>query len=130
MTAPLIAVVNDDPGFLAMMSDVLADEGYRTTTSLTTEDALSVIRRDRPDLIILDLHMRTVQGGWDLVQSIRRDPRIARIPIIVCSGDRAFIETKADELSGHGAEALEKPFHINVLIARVEQLVGRADAST
>lgn len=127
MAAPLITVVNDDPGFVEMMSEVLSDEGYRTSTSLVAANALSDIQHDRPNLIILDIHMQHTRAGWDLLKSIQRDPITAGIPIILSSGDKTLLDAKAEELAADSVDVLEKPFHIKALVERVARLVGHPD---
>ena len=51
----LIAVINDDKPYIDMMAEVLGDEGYRTVACLASAGAFALIRREQPDLVILDL---------------------------------------------------------------------------
>ncbi|HET9014336.1 MAG TPA: response regulator [Thermomicrobiaceae bacterium] len=123
----LIAVVNDDSDFLEMMSTLLIDEGYRTVTAYSSKDAHDVIRRERPDLVILDIRMEQPASGWNLLDLVRLDPATTDLPVLVCSADALFLRAKADLLRAQRCEALEKPFDLDVLLERVRGMLAAAD---
>ena len=125
---PRITVVNDDPDFLALMHDLLAeDSGYEVTTiDGDTIHDVEPIRTSRPDLLIIDLRWRR-EGlvGWDILLAVRRDEELNELPIILCTGDLAGLEEHASEITNDPKVAtLTKPFQVAHLEALVRRLVG------
>jgi DNA-binding response OmpR family regulator len=127
---PIIAVVNDDTAFLNLMDTILSDEGYRTIIWRQDDNAYEMIRRERPDLVILDIRMEHPEGGWHVVDLLRLDPETASIPLIICSADSAFLRDKAERLNELHCETLEKPFDLDDLLAKVSCFVGPPGKAT
>ena len=117
---PLILIVEDDPDILAMMVTALGDEGYRVATAQDGEEALASARRDRPDLIVLDL-MLPRMNGLQFRAEQRRDPELSSIPIICLSG-ASHAATVALEL-GTG-DCLAKPVNFDRLLALITKLLA------
>lgn len=126
MTVPTIAVVNDDTAFLNLMHELLTDEGYETIIWIESEKAYDMIRRVKPDLVILDIRMGHPEAGWALLDLIRLDPDTAGIPVIISSADSRFLREKAELLREKGCEILEKPFNLEDLLTKVRAVVGPA----
>jgi len=110
---PLILIVEDDPDILAMMVTALGDEGYRVATAQDGEEALASARRDRPDLIVLDL-MLPRMNALQFRAEQRRDPELSSIPIICLSG-ASHAATVALELGTD--DCLAKPVDFDRLLA-------------
>ncbi len=72
----MIVVVDDDAAFLTMMQDLLADEGYQVLLCGDGDDAYSLIRRERPDIVILDIRMECRDAGLKILQLMRLNPII------------------------------------------------------
>lgn len=79
-----ILVVDDDPGILAVSQGVLATRGYETRTARDGFEALAVLRKGLPDLIICDLSMPRM-SGFELLSIVRR--RFPQIAVIATSGE-------------------------------------------
>jgi CheY-like chemotaxis protein len=93
---PLVLVVDDDLPTREALALILAAEGYRVRTAPDGLAALSELRDgDRPCLIVLDL-MMPVMDGWQFRHEQRRDPRLADIPVIVCSAAGRVRQRAAD----------------------------------
>jgi CheY-like chemotaxis protein len=123
MPTPLIVVVNDDPAFLDMMSDVLIDEGYRVLTSFNVPHALVTIREQQPDLVFLDIRMEKPDAGWTLLHTLRSGADTSKIPVIISSADEHFLAARATQLAAHRVEILEKPFDIDDMIDTIKQIL-------
>jgi DNA-binding response OmpR family regulator len=82
---PLLLLVEDDPDILAMMVIALGGEGYRVATAEDGAEALAAARRERPDLIILDLMLPRMNAMEFRAEQLR-DPDLSKIPIICLSG--------------------------------------------
>jgi two-component system phosphate regulon response regulator PhoB len=110
---PLILVVEDDPDTLAMLVTALGGEGFRVATAQDGEEALAAARRDRPDLIVLDL-MLPRMNALQFRAEQRRDARLSSIPIICLSG-ASHAATVALELGTD--DCLAKPVDVDRLLA-------------
>ena len=84
VTRPLVLVVDDNPRLLHLFERYLVSEGYRFRGVTDVPSALEVRTVDRFEVIVLDIMMRDVDG-WGLLQRLRSDPEVGRIPVIVCS---------------------------------------------
>lgn len=125
MAAPRVTVVNDNPEFLDLVSDILADSRIPTVlVDGDLPDALERIRNSQPDVLMVDLRMGSDElHGWEIAQAIRRDDELADIPILVCSADLAALAAIQDQLDNTRRVAtLTKPFSIDRLTAEIEKL--------
>ena len=123
--APRVTVVNDNPEFLFLVGDILADERIPTTlVDGDQPDALERIRTSRPDVLMIDLRMGSDElHGWEIAQEVRRDPDLADVPILVCSADPVALETIQDQLNAtRWVAALTKPFSIDHLLETIAKL--------
>ena len=99
------------------MRGLLESAGYTVEAVANGEEALAAARRERPQLILTDVMMPVVDG-FALLASVRSDPSLADIPVIVLSA-RAGEESKVEGLE-HGADDyLVKPFSAKEMLARV-----------
>jgi CheY-like chemotaxis protein len=115
-----ILVIEDDDLTRGALRLILEAQGYEVATAENGRDALDELRERRPDLILLDL-MMPVMSGWEFRARIALDPRLASIPVVVCSG--------AGELARQGlppgtADYLHKPFEFNALLSAVRKHCG------
>ena len=82
-----IVVADDDRMFRKAAETTLLRQGYAVTTASDREEALQLIRSERPDIIVLDLIMPKLQG-FDVRQVLKQDSITAAIPVIVLSSLR------------------------------------------
>ena len=115
-----ILVVEDDADVRYVVSDALQDAGYAVATAIDGSDALDQIDQHPPDAILLDLAMPSMDG-WSFLEARRNDDRWARIPVGIMSAAPVLCRT-ADAF---GVQvAIAKPFVLEELLARVENLVN------
>ena len=115
-----ILVVDDEPKIARLAQDYLEKSGFRVITARDGDSALAMNRREKPDLIVLDL-MLPGMDGLDVCRAIRRD---SDVPIIMLTA-RA---EEADQLVGLelGADDyITKPFSPRALVARVRAVMRR-----
>jgi CheY-like chemotaxis protein len=118
-----IVVVNDDAAYIEMVSELLGDEGYRTFPCTGSRFAYQIIKRERADLVLLDIHMESPDSGMNVLALLRLDRDTRDIPVLVCSADARFLNEKAERLRAYGCELLEKPFDVDDLIGRIEGML-------
>ena len=116
---PLIAVVEDDVPTVDLLREILKDEGYEAIPCLTAEDAFRTIRKKKPDLIILDLHLNGGDSGLKLIEILRTTPLSIETPIIVSSADAQLLSQKEHELRAFKCDILPKPFDLEELLQKV-----------
>ncbi|HEY3162827.1 MAG TPA: response regulator transcription factor [Candidatus Limnocylindrales bacterium] len=119
-----ILVVDDEPKIAELARDYLEHAGFTVRTAGDGESALAAIRRDRPDLVVLDLGLPRLDG-LDVTRAIRRD---SNLPVIMLTAR----DDEIDKLLGLelGADDyLTKPFSPRELVARVRAVLRRVDAA-
>ena len=84
-TATTILIIDDDPIIVKYLQAVFSDNGYQTCTASSSMEGLEVVRKERPDLITLDLQM---PGEWGprFYRKLRKEEELKDIPVIVISG--------------------------------------------
>ncbi|NLF33172.1 MAG: response regulator [Planctomycetes bacterium] len=125
MSARKIMVVEDEKDMAELIAMRLKREHYEVEVVHDGLTALNRIRADAPDLLLLDLMLPRL-SGTELAAELRRDERIAHVPIIMLT---ARGET-TDEVLGLGLGAddyITKPFSMSVLLARIAAVFRRAD---
>jgi CheY-like chemotaxis protein len=104
-----------------LVVELLESEGYETAEATDTQAVLDAVARDRPDVLILDVHMPG-EGGIAALKAIRRDHDLDRMRVLVLSGS---VELAPEWLSEIGADALlPKPFPIEELGSTVRRLLA------
>jgi two-component system response regulator MprA len=117
---PLVLVVDDEPGILDFVELGLHAEGYRVTTTTSGGAALEVIRRERPDAVILDVGLPDVDG-FSVVRSIRAE---TDVPIVMLTA-RGDVEDRVRGLELGADDYIAKPFHFEELVARLRAHLRR-----
>lgn len=116
-----VLVVDDDPSIRRMIIAALRREGYTFTEAPNGKDALEVMRRDHPSVVVLDL-MMPVMSGWDVLRERAADPELLQIPIIVVSASRS--PEIAVAMDKGICAFLPKPFDIMALASLVRSCVA------
>jgi CheY-like chemotaxis protein len=117
-----ILVCDDHELVRATVSAVLSQQGYRVLEAETTAGALGQIARERPDLVIMDLHVGG-RSGIDAIQELRRMPELASTPVMLVSGE---LEGRSGWMEQAGADAfMAKPFELPAFLGAVADLLER-----
>ena len=118
---PHVLVVNDTQEILDLLHDLLAEEGYRVTTSLALLD-ISKVKTLAPDIMVQDLLFEGMQEtGWKFLTLVRLDPELARIPLILCTTAVQTVNEPemAEQLDRLGVRVVLKPFLIEDLLSAI-----------
>jgi CheY-like chemotaxis protein len=110
-----ILVVDDDASILETVGEILAQEGYHVVKATGGEEALALIRRTKPELILLDMRMPGMDG-WAVARALHE--REISIPIVVMTAAENA-KRWADEIGAAGH--LAKPFELDDLLRSVEE---------
>src|SRR5512134_2973574 len=117
---PLILVVDDEPKVVRLARDYLEKNGFRVLTAGDGQAALTTARREKPDLVILDLMLPNIDGR-EVCRLLRRE---SDVPIIMLTA----LSEEIDQVTGLeiGADDyITKPFSPRALVARVRALLRR-----
>lgn len=119
------ALVVDDAADIRLLADlVLSMAGFTVTAASSGKEALRILARDDlPDIVLLDVQMPDVDG-WETLSCLRRDPRTADLPVVLCT----VKGLPEDTLRGWslGCDGyLGKPFDITGLVEELHEVLGR-----
>lgn len=121
---PIILVVDDERPILRSLSASLPAGGYEVRTAQSGEEALDEIRKELPDLVILDLNMPEMTG-LEVCQRLRE---FSSVPIIVLSA-KSTDPDKVTALNLGADDYVTKPFSLDVLLARIRAILRRVPPS-
>ena len=120
-----ILVVDDDRRVLDLLQISLSQNGYRVLTAATGEEALEMVRREPPDLMILDLRLPK-KNGYEVCAALKSSKETAHIPIVMVSAT-AEVDARLQGLM-HGADDyLTKPFSPKELLIKVRRIFERLE---
>jgi two-component system alkaline phosphatase synthesis response regulator PhoP len=110
-------VVDDDKEVVRLMRAYLEQAGYQVLMAYNGETAVHMLRREKPDLMLLDL-MLPDRDGWDITRLVRGDPTLAHIPIIMLTA-RVDDTDKIVGLEMGADDYVTKPYNPREVVARV-----------
>src|SRR5271165_3293484 len=123
-----IVLIEDDADLYSLIQYNLEKEGFAMVGSQTGKGALELCRRERPDLVILDI-MLPDSDGLDICKGIRAHPELQHIPVIFLTS-RASETDRIVGLELGANDYIVKPFFVRELIARIKiQFRGQTSAS-
>jgi CheY-like chemotaxis protein len=126
-----ILIVDDDPDFVETMEIILKGNGYATRTARDGEEALKKVHEKIPDIILLDIMMKTKTDGIWVSEKIRSKEKLKEIPIIMITA----VNQDSDMAKFHlGQETdteympvnvfMEKPIEAKDLLKEIKNLIG------
>ena len=117
-----ILIVDDEPNIVISLEFLMRREGFEVAVARDGEEAMTSVRQEQPDLVLLDVMMPKL-NGFEVCEQIRADPALAGVRIIMLSakGREAEIE-KGLSLGANGY--VTKPFSTLDLVLQVRSLLG------
>ncbi|PYO22477.1 MAG: hypothetical protein DMD88_06610 [Candidatus Rokuibacteriota bacterium] len=119
-----VLIVDDDPVMRRLTTRALQNDGYVLTEATNGREALEVMRRETPDLVILDFVMPELDG-LDVLRALRADPATVSLPVLMLTSQSDEGSTRAGFDAG-ATDYLTKPFSSPQLSARVRACLTRA----
>jgi signal transduction histidine kinase/CheY-like chemotaxis protein len=111
-----VLVVDDDPVVREILTRVLSKEGFRVVSAGKGEDALRLARQERPNAITLDVMMPGMDG-WTVLSTLKADPELAGIPVIMLS----IVDDMRLGLALGASDYLTKPLDRSRLVAAIKK---------
>jgi DNA-binding response OmpR family regulator len=116
--APTILCVDDDARMIRMLHDTLAPRGFNVVAAATVEEAVTIARGQKLDLVILDVGLPDA-AGFELFERLAEETMNPKVPVIMASGDGSV--DSRNLASRRGAVAyLQKPFQIQQLLSVIK----------
>ena len=118
-----VVVIDDDPGVLNLILQILGPAGYRVVCCGDSTKAIDLVRREQPDLVLCDIVMPGLDG-YAVHQALQTDPATAGAAFIFLSGHGGFTERVRAFRAGV-VDFMTKPFTHGILLRKVEKLLER-----
>lgn len=112
-----ILIVDDIPVNIILLKTMLTRTNVRILTATNGEEALDIVRRDKPELILLDIQM-PVMNGWDVLRTIKSDPELKNTIVIVVSAYTSPEDIEQSMKMG-AAGFIKKPVIMDILLSSV-----------
>ena len=119
---PTVLCIDDDPLVLYFYRDFLARHGYRVLTATEGLPGLELARRERPDVLLLDVMLRGL-SGFDICRKFRVDPTLHALPIIITVWDQARVATTGQEAGA--TLTLQKPADPETILTALAEVLGQ-----
>ena len=116
----IILIVDDDRLTLATAQKLLEGE-YKVVAVNSGSQAYKYLERHTPDLILLDINMPEI-GGFEVMETLQKDPRWKKIPVIFLTADRSA-ETEIECFRVGANDYISKPFEPNILLSRTKSTI-------
>lgn len=115
-----LVIVDDEPGIVEEVKAFFQEEGYQVYTADSGEEGIEVIRKRKPDLVLIDVKLPDI-SGIQVLEATKKISPSSKTIVITGYVDQALIEEA--EKSGRDA-FLQKPFDLETLKSEVDRLLG------
>ena len=116
-----VLLVEDDDATRRLMEDSLTEAGFDVVSASHGGEALRMLNREVPDLIVLDLMLPWI-NGIEVLATVRQQPQLASVPVLVATGT----VMSAFDLRGYApVSVLHKPIDVDTLVGTVNGLISR-----
>ncbi len=119
-----ILYIEDDASMIDLVSLILNRKGFQVLGANGGIEGLEYVKKEKPDLILLDLMMPDLDG-WDLYQQLKADSTTKSIPVIVITAKSQSIDRTLGLYVAKVDDYLTKPFHPDELIASIEKVFSK-----
>src|SRR6185312_4516238 len=121
---PQILTVDDDSVTCELLCEVFAREGFSAVFANSGEAALAEVARQRPDLLLSDIRMKTRLDGLSLLEIVRREHPSVPVVLMTAFGS---IETAVRAVKEGAFDYISKPFNIEELVAIVRRALANGN---
>lgn len=123
---PVVLVIDDDEFQHRLLAQVLADERPELLCATSGTEALGILRKRRPDLILMDIELPEMDGV-EVTRRIKSVEQFASIPVVMITGhsEKALV---VESMKAGAADFVVKPFDKTTVLAKLRKLLGRGGA--
>jgi len=125
-----ILIIDDDPDIVEAMRVVLENKNYQVNSAASGKEGLRKAKQDKPDLIILDVMMETMDKGFDVARDLKKDQNCKDIPILMLTAIKERTGLGFEKEAGDPEwlpvdDYCDKPLNPDQLISKVETLLSK-----
>jgi two-component system response regulator VicR len=120
-----VVCIEDEPEMVDLIKLILGRKGFELTGAMGGREGLEVIRRVKPDLVLLDLMMPDIDG-WEVYQQMKADEELKHIPVIVVTAKAQSIDKVLGLHIAKVDDYVTKPFGPQELLQSVEKVLAKA----
>lgn len=129
MASSSILIIDDDQDLTSALQTVLESSRYSVRVAADPNEGMEKLNAEKPDLIILDVMMRTWQDGFDMARDLKKDDQFKAIPILMLTGveDKTGLDFKSEAGNEEWLPVetfLDKPVDPATLLAEVKKLLA------
>jgi two-component system alkaline phosphatase synthesis response regulator PhoP len=118
---PKILLVDDDVDLVTVMRGALESKAYEVIVAYNGQEGLEKARKEKPDLVVLDILM-PVADGFIFADQFRKDPSLAKVPVLALT---SFSESLGQPFPFEVSEYILKPIRPRDLVAKVEEFLKK-----
>ncbi len=118
-----LVCIEDEPEMIDLVRLILSRKGFNVIGANGGVEGLEVVRREKPDLILLDLMMPDMDG-WEVYQQIKADEELREIPVVVVTAKAQSIDKVLGLHIAKVDDYITKPFGPQELLESVEKILG------
>lgn len=124
-----VLVVDDDPHVRPVLVRLLERHGFRVSSAPDGLSALEAVRRQPPDLVLLDIRMPGIDG-YEVLRRLKADAALRHIPVVVLTANDVGAPARTQALELSAVQYLEKPIGSEVLVREIDQVLRHARAKS
>lgn len=124
-----LAYIEDEAEMIDLVRLILGRRGYIVLGAIGGREGLDLVRKELPDLVLLDLMMPDMDG-WDVYHQMKSDEVLRNIPVIVITAKAQNIDKVLGLQVAKVEDYIPKPFSPQELLDRVDQVLARKDKGT
>jgi len=127
-----ILLIDDDEDLLRSFQVILESSGFDVIASNEGKNGFIILKKDKPDLLVLDVMMSTKLEGYDMLRVIKNEPEYKKMPIILLTGMRDQLEIDLlsaleDELLFPNVSLQDKPIDPHILVEMIGDMLKGYD---
>lgn len=126
-TRATVLVVDDDDFHRKMIGKILETENYHLEYAASGVEALNIVRKIQPDLILMDVMMPDMDG-METTRRLKARPQLINVPVVMTTG-RSIGNVVTDSLKAGAIDFVVKPFDRETLVAKINRALGSVDVS-
>lgn len=119
-----VLIVEDEAIILDLLQKKLTKEGYETLIARDGDEGLAVMRKNKPDIVLLDIIMPKM-GGFEVMAEMQKDEELKQIPIIVISNSGQPVEIDKAQSLGAKDWLVKAEFNPQEVIDKIEKQIGK-----
>ncbi|MFA6376732.1 MAG: response regulator [Candidatus Paceibacterota bacterium] len=119
-----ILLIEDEELIIRLLGKKLASIGYEVALAMDGQEGLEKMRKNRPDLILLDIIMPK-KGGFEVMEEMKKNPALSKIPVIIISNSGQPLELDRAKKFGAADWLVKTEFDPQEVVEKIKKHIGR-----